>query len=130
NWKKTGLDSTEHISKIIIDPKNSSVIYVAAPGSLWSDSKSRGLYKSPDCGKTWQKILYTNEKTGCADIAIDPTNSDVLYASMWQFRRTPWSFASGGPGSGLYKSLDEGKTWKKIQNGFIPGDLGRIIVAL
>ncbi|MBX7107013.1 MAG: hypothetical protein K1X61_00045 [Chitinophagales bacterium] len=130
NWRKMGLDSTEHISKIAIDPSNSSVIYVAAPGPLWSDSKSRGLYKSTDCGKTWQKILYTNEKTGCADVAIDPSNPNVIYASMWQFRRTPWSFASGGPGSALYKSSDAGKTWKKIQNGFTAGDLGRVVIAV
>lgn len=130
NWRKMGLDSTEHISKIIIDPANSNIIYVAAPGPLWSDSKSRGLYKSTDCGKTWQKILYTNEKTGCADVAIDPSNPNIIYASMWEFRRTPWSFASGGPGSALYKSLDGGKTWKKIQNGFTAGELGRIVIAV
>lgn len=130
NWRKMGLDSTERISKIAIDPSNNTVIYVAAPGPLWSDSKNRGLYKSTDCGKTWQKILYTNEKTGCADVAIDPSNPNVVYASMWQFRRTPWSFASGGPGSALYKSEDAGKTWKKIQHGFTAGDLGRIIIAV
>ncbi|MEO6167165.1 MAG: hypothetical protein ABIO98_06570, partial [Chitinophagales bacterium] len=130
NWRKMGLDSTEHISKIVIDPSNSNIIYVAAPGPLWSDSKSRGLYKSTDCGKTWQKILYTNEKTGCADVAIDPSNPNTIYASMWQFRRSPWSFASGGSGSALYKSLDAGKTWKKIQNGFTPGDLGRVVIAI
>jgi photosystem II stability/assembly factor-like uncharacterized protein len=130
NWKKVGLDSTEHISKIAIHPQNSSIIYVAAPGPLWSNSKSRGLYKSVDCGKTWQKIFYVDEKTGCADVAIDPSNPEVIYASMWQFRRTPWSFASGGPSSGLFKSIDGGKTWKKIQNGFTPGDLGRIVIAL
>nr|MBA2422776.1 glycosyl hydrolase [Chitinophagales bacterium] len=130
NWKKAGLDSTEHISKIVINPKNSSIIYVAAPGPLWNDSKSRGLYKSTDCGNTWEKILYTDDKTGCADVAIDPSNPDIVYASMWQFRRTPWSFASGGPGSALYKSIDGGKNWKKIQNGFNQGDLGRIVIAI
>ncbi|HUM46738.1 MAG TPA: hypothetical protein PLD84_07420, partial [Chitinophagales bacterium] len=130
NWRKMGLDSTEHISKIVIDPSNSNILYVAAPGPLWSDSKSRGLYKSTDCGKSWQKILYTNEKTGCADVAIDPSNPNTIYASMWQFRRSPWSFASGGSGSALYKSLDAGKTWKKIQNGFTPGDLGRVVIAI
>lgn len=130
NWKKLGLDSTEHISKIAIDPNNSDVVYVAAPGALWSDSKHRGLYKTEDGGKTWNKIYFVNDKTGCADIIIDPKNSNVLYASMWQFRRTPWSFLSGGKGSGLFKSTDAGKTWKKIQNGFDGEELGRVCLAI
>jgi photosystem II stability/assembly factor-like uncharacterized protein len=96
NWNKIGLDSTEHISKIVIDPKNDSVIYVAAPGPLWSDGKHRGLYKSTDAGKTWTKILYINEKTGCADITVDPQNTQIVYASTWEFRRQPYSFNSGG----------------------------------
>jgi photosystem II stability/assembly factor-like uncharacterized protein len=121
NWDKIGLDSTEHISKILINPQNTSVIYVAAPGPLWSNSKNRGLYKSTDGGSTWQKILYINDKTGCSDITMNPQNPDELLASMWQFRRYPYAFSSGGPGSGLYKSTDGGKTWKKIPNrDFIP----------
>lgn len=130
NWDKIGLDSTEHISKIIVDPQNTNIIYVAAPGPLWSDSKNRGLYKSTDGGNTWQKILYVNEKTGCADITINPQNPNELLASMWQFRRTPYSFTSGGPGSGLYKSTDGGKTWNKITKGLPKGELGRIALAL
>jgi photosystem II stability/assembly factor-like uncharacterized protein len=130
NWRKAGLDSCERISKVIIHPDNSDILYVSVPGALWSDSKHRGLYKSTDGGKTWNKILYTNEKTGCADVALDPKNPETVYASMWQFRRTPWSFSSGGPGSALYKSTDGGKTWKKIQNGFEPGELGRICIAI
>jgi photosystem II stability/assembly factor-like uncharacterized protein len=126
NWTKVGLDSTEHISRIVIDPRNSNVVYVAAPGPLWGDSKHRGLYKTTDGGATWEKILYTDEKTGCAEIIMNPKNPDVLYASMWQFRRNPYSFSSGGKGSALYKSTDAGKTWKKIQNGFPEGDIGRI----
>lgn len=132
NWKKVGLDSVERISKIVIDPVNSDIVYVAAPGALWSDSKQRGLYKTMDGGKTWKKILYTDEKTGCADIIVDPKDPNTLYASMWQFRRTGWSFMSGGKGSALYKSTDAGKTWKKIQNGFDPensGEMGRICLA-
>ena len=120
NWKMIGLDSTEHISKIIIDPKNPETIYVAVPGALWSNSKHRGLYKSTNGGTTWEKILYANDKTGCADILIDPTNTNILFASMWEFRRQPFSFNSGGPNSGLFKSTDAGKTWKEIKNGLPP----------
>ena len=130
NWVKAGLEKSEHISKIIVHPKNPSTLYVAVPGALWSDSEDRGLYKTTDFGKTWQRILYNNPKTGCADVIMDPRNPDVLYASMWEFRRTPWSFTSGGAGSGLYKSIDGGSTWKQIQQGFVPGILGRICLAL
>ncbi len=101
NWSRIpGFDSTEHISKIIINPKNSDIIYISAPGPLWSDSKHRGLYKSIDGGKTFSKILYINEKTGCADVMIDPVNPETVYASTWEFRRQPYSFNSGGNGSG------------------------------
>ncbi len=130
NWKKIGLDSTEHISKIIIHPTNSDIIYVAAPGALWSNSKHRGLYKSTDGGQTWDKIFYIDDKTGCADLLIDPTNPQILFASMWQFRRQPFSFNSGGKTSGLYKSIDGGKTWKEITNGLPPKPFGRIAMTL
>lgn len=129
NWKKIGLDSTEHISKVAIDPKNTSVLYVAAPGPLWSDSPHRGLYKSEDGGKTWSKILYINEKTGVADLLLDPRDASVLYASTWEFRRTAYSFSSGGNGSGLYKSVDGGKTWKEITKGLPQKPFGRIAMA-
>ena len=122
NWTKIGLDSTEHISKIIISPKDHNVIYVAAPGPLWCDSKSRGLYKSIDGGQTWKKILYINEKTGCADIAINPNDPEELLATTWEFRRYPYAFNSGGKGSGLYKSSDGGETWTRIPNRSILGD--------
>lgn len=131
NWTKTGgLDSTEHISKIIVDPKNSSIVYVAAPGPLWSDSKNRGLYKSTDAGKTFEKILYVNERTGVADIAVDPSNPSVIYASTWDFRRTPYSFNSGGMSSGIFKSTDAGKTWKELRNGLPNKPMGRTALAL
>ncbi len=130
NWTKIGLDSTEHISKIIINPTNSDILYAAAPGPLWSDSPHRGLYKSTDAGKTWQKIFFISDKTGCADIAMNPKNPEILYASMWQFRRKPYSFESGGPESGLYKSIDGGKNWTPIRKGLPEGDLGRIALAL
>ncbi|HRO42921.1 MAG TPA: hypothetical protein PL009_08810 [Flavipsychrobacter sp.] len=130
NWKKIGLDSTEHIAKIIVNPNNSDVVYVAAPGPLWSDSKHRGLYKSVDGGKTWDKILYINEKAGCADVSIDPTNPEIVYATTWEFRRLPYSFNSGGKGSGIYKSLDGGKTWKELKNGLPAKPFGRVALAL
>lgn len=130
NWTKAGLDSTEHISKILLDPQNSNTIYVAAPGPLWSDSKHRGLYKSTDAGKTWEKILYINEKAGCADITIDPSNTNIIYATTWEFRRMPYLFNSGGLGSGVYKSMDAGKTWKELKNGLPPKPFGRVALAL
>lgn len=130
NWTKVGLDSTEHIAKIVIDPKNSDNIYVAAPGPLWSDSKHRGLYKSSDGGKTWDKILYINEKTGCADVAVDPSNPNIVFASTWEFRRLPYAFNSGGTGSGFYKSTDGGKTWKELINGLPKKPFGRIAFAI
>ena len=131
NWVRTGgLDSTEHIAKVAIDPVNSQVLYVAAPGPLWSDSKHRGLYKSTDGGKTFEKILYISEKAGCADISIDPQNNNTLYATTWEFRRTPYSFSSGGTGSGIWKSTDAGKTWKELTNGLPGKPIGRTALAI
>ncbi|MBC7863690.1 MAG: glycosyl hydrolase [Bacteroidia bacterium] len=129
-WLKSGLDSCERISKIIIHPTDNNTLFAAVPGALWSDSKHRGLYKSTDAGKTWTKIFYIDEKTGCADVAINPKNPDIMYMSMWQFRRTPWSFSSGGKTSALYKSIDGGKNWKKIHNGIEGEELGRICIAI
>lgn len=130
NWTKIGLDSTEHISKIVIDPSNSSIVYVSAPGPLWSDSKHRGLYKSSDAGKTWEKILYISEKAGCADISLDPSKPEVVYATTWEFRRLPYLFNSGGPGSGIYKSTDGGKNWKELNKGLPAKPFGRTALAL
>lgn len=129
-WKKMGLDGTEHISRIIIDPTNSDIVYVSAPGPLWGDSPDRGLYKTMDGGATWNKILFIDDKTGCADVMVDPKDPNTVYASMWDFRRKPWSFSSGGQGSGLYKSTDGGATWNRIDKGFTDGILGRIILAM
>ncbi len=130
NWTKLGLDSTEHISKVLIDPSNSNTIYVAAPGPLWSNSTHRGLYKSTDAGKTWEKILYISDKAGVADLEIDPTNPNTLYATTWEFRRLPYAFNSGGNGSGMYKSTDGGKTWKELSNGLPKKPFGRVAIAL
>ena len=130
NWVKVGLDSTEHIAKLIIDPKNSNTIYAAAPGPLWCDSKHRGLYKSTDGGDTWNKIFYINEKTGCADIAVDPTNPEIVFATTWEFRRFPYAFNSGGKGSGMWKSVNGGKTWKELKEGLPAKPFGRIALTL
>lgn len=130
NWTRIGLDSTEHISRIVLAPKDPNTLYVAAPGPLWSSSPHRGLYKSTDGGKSWTKLLYIDDKTGCAEVLIDPNNPEIVYASMWQFRRTPFSFASGGPGCGLYKSTDGGKSWNKLTNGLPTGEIGRIAMTL
>ena len=130
NWKKIGLENSERIANIIVNPKNSNEIYVSVLGALWSDSPDRGVYKSMDAGKTWVKVLYVNPSTGCADLAMDPKDPSILYASMWEFRRTAWSFNSGGESSSLYKSIDGGKTWNKIHNGFPKGKLGRLAIAV
>jgi photosystem II stability/assembly factor-like uncharacterized protein len=130
NWKKMGFENSERIASIVINPKNSNEIYVGVLGALWSDSEERGVYKTTDGGKTWNKILYVGPSTGAGDVLIDPNNPNVLYASMWQFRRSGWGFESGGENSALYKSVDAGKTWNKIQNNIPTGKLGRIGIAL
>ena len=130
NWKKMGLDKTERISKIFIHPKDQNIVYAAAPGALWSDSEERGLYKTNDGGITWKKILYINAQTGIADMAVDPSNPEIIYASAWEFRRKAYSFNSGGKNGGIYKSIDGGNTWKKLSNGIPAGNLGRIDLAV
>lgn len=130
NWTLVGLEKSERISRILIDPKKSDTIYVSVVGNLWNDSEDRGLYKTTDGGKTWEKILYVDAKTGCSDIAIDPQETNTIYAGMWQFRRLPYIFTSGGSGSGLHKSTDGGKTWKKLTSGLPEGELGRIAIAV
>lgn len=130
NWQHMGLAKSERISSIIVDPRDNNIIYAGVLGGLWSDSEERGVYKSTDAGATWTKILYINEGTGCSDVVMDPLNPDVLYASFWSFRRTAYSFNSGGEDSALYKSKDGGRTWEKIHNGFPTGKLGRIAIAI
>lgn len=130
NWTKLGFENSERIANIIVNPNNSNEVYVAVLGALWGDSEERGVYKSADAGLTWEKLLYVDQKTGCADLAMDPSDPNVLYASMWEFRRTGWSFESGGSKSALYKSTDAGKTWNKIHNGFPKGKLGRLGIAV
>ncbi|MGE0771986.1 MAG: WD40/YVTN/BNR-like repeat-containing protein [Cyclobacteriaceae bacterium] len=129
-WKKKGFEKSERISGIEINPNNTNEMYVGVLGALWGDSEERGVYKSVDGGSTWSKILYVNTSTGCSDLIMDPNDPSVLYAGMWEFRRTAWSFSSGGANSALYKSTDGGKSWNKIHTGFPSGKLGRIAVAV
>ena len=132
NWTSMGLENTRHIHRVIIDPTNPDIVYAAAIGSPWGEHPERGVYKTEDGGKTWQHILSANNKTGAADLVMDPTNPNKLIAAMWEHKRDPWFFNSGGSGSGLHITHDGGKTWKKISNedGFPKGDLGRIGVAI
>lgn len=129
-WKKMGFENSERIANIIVNPKNAKEIYVGVLGALWSDSEERGVYKTTDGGTTWEKILYVDATTGCADMTMDSNNPNILYASMWEFRRTGWSFNSGGNKSALYKSTDGGTSWNKIHNGFPEGKLGRLAIAV
>lgn len=129
-WEFMGLPNSERIGRILIDPSNPDIVYAAVTGALWGDSEDRGVYKTSDGGKTWNKLLYVSPSTGCADMAMDPENPSVIYASMWDFRRMAYTFRSGGPGSGLYKSTDGGTTWNKIQNGLPSDTLGRIALAI
>jgi photosystem II stability/assembly factor-like uncharacterized protein len=128
NWTKVGLDSTERVSRMCIDPKNPDRVFVGALGPLWNASPQRGVYRTTDGGKTWQKVLYVDENTGVGDLAMDPSDPNTLYASMWQMRRKPYAFISGGPGSALYKTTDGGATWKKLTTGLPNELLGRIAI--
>ena len=130
NWIKMGFEKSERIAGIQVNPKNPNEIYVAVLGPLWNDSEERGLYKTMDGGKTWEKILYVDKTTGCSDLTLDPKDPNIVYASFWEFRRQPWSFSSGGANSALYKSIDGGKTFNKIHNGFPKGKLGRLAIAV
>jgi photosystem II stability/assembly factor-like uncharacterized protein len=129
SWKKMGLDLSQHISRISIHPKNPDIVYVAAQGALYSNSAERGVFKSTDGGNTWSKVLYVDDKTGCVELSMDMNNPSILYAAMWEHGRLPWKVISGGPGSGLYKSVDGGDHWEKIQNG-LPKELGKMAVAV
>ena len=132
NWIAMGLEKTRHIHRIIVDPTDPNTVYVGAIGSPWGEHKERGVYKTTDGGKTWKQILYNNIRTGAADLVMDPSNPNKLIASMWEHKRDPWFFKSGGEGSGLYITYDGGDTWKKMtdKEGFPKGELGRIGVAI
>ena len=129
-WTRVGLEESERITRIVVDPRDGDTVFVCATGHLWDANEERGVYKSTDGGATWRRVLHVDADTGCSDLAIDAQNPDVLFAGMWQFRRTPWSFHSGGPGSGLYRSLDGGETWSELTDGLPTGEKGRIAVAI
>jgi len=126
SWKNMGLKKSEHIGKILIDPTNSNTVYVAAMGPLWNKGEERGLYKSTNGGADWNRILHIDEHTGITDIAFDPRNPQVIYAAAQQRRRHVFTYIGGGPGSGIHKSKDGGKTWTKLSSGLPKVDLGRI----
>lgn len=130
SWKCMGLSKSEHIGKILIDPSNGDVVYVAAQGPLWGPGGERGLYKSMDGGQTWKSILSISENTGVTDIAFDPRDSKVIYAASYQRRRHVWTLINGGEESAIYKSRDGGVSWQKLSNGLPAGELGRIGIAV
>jgi photosystem II stability/assembly factor-like uncharacterized protein len=130
-WTNVGLKDTRSIGKVIINPKDPNIVFVAALGHPYGPNAERGIFRTTDGGKTWDKVLYKDENTGGVDIAFDPNNSNILFAALWQVRRTPWSLDSGGPGSGLYRSVDGGSTWKQLTGHGLPaGPWGKTGVAV
>ena len=130
-WKFAGLADTHAIGRLAVNPKNPDIAFVAALGHPFADNEERGIFRTQDGGKTWQKVLYKDAKSGGIDVVFDPSNSNILFAALWQARRTPWSLDSGGPGSGLYRSSDGGTTWKELKaHGLPEGILGRIGVTV
>jgi photosystem II stability/assembly factor-like uncharacterized protein len=131
-WKCMGLQATKTIHRIIIHRDNPDVVFAAAMGSIWGPNPERGVYKTTDGGKTWRQVLAVNDRTGCADLIVDPANPNKLIAAMWEYGRQPWTFNSGGPGSGIYISHDGGETWEKRteKDGLPKGNLGRVGLAV
>ncbi len=131
-WRHMGLAESERIHRVLIHPQDPRTVYVGAMGPAWSDGDQRGVYKTTDGGETWDRVLYVDEGTGAADLVMDPSNPDKLFAAMWSFRRWPWFFRSGGPGSGLFATRDGGGAWTRLgpEHGLPEGDLGRIGVAV
>ncbi len=127
-WRRVGLEGSERIHRIVPHPRDPDIVYVAALGPAWSDGQERGVYRTRDGGATWERVLFRNERTGAADLIMDPSNPDRLFAAMWEFRRDPWFFTSGGPGSGLFVTSDGGDSWEQLgaADGLPAGDLGRI----
>lgn len=120
-WRHLGLEETRHTARIHIHSRNPDIVYVASPGNLWKGSDERGVFKSTDGGKSWEKVLYVDEYTGAIDLVMDPDDAEILYAAMYQRLRRTWGFNGGGPGSGIYKTTDGGKTWRKLTTGIPEG---------
>jgi photosystem II stability/assembly factor-like uncharacterized protein len=130
-WQNVGLKDSRQIGALIVDPRNADVVLVAALGHAFGPNQERGIFRTADGGKTWMKVLSKDENTGGIDLVFDPHNSNIIFASLWQARRQPWFFSSGGPGSGLYRSEDNGVTWKHLEgNGLADGILGKIGIAV
>jgi photosystem II stability/assembly factor-like uncharacterized protein len=125
-WVQKGLQETRHISRIQVHPRDPDIAYVAAVGNLWRESPERGVYKTIDGGDTWQRVLYLDPNTGAIDLAMDPSDPNTLFAAMYARRRTAWGFNGGGPGSGLYRTVDGGASWTRLEEGLPEGELGRI----
>ena len=125
-WTQKGLRGTRHISRIQVDPRNPDVAYIAAVGNLWKESRRRGVYKTTDGGDSWELVLYLDANTGAIDLAMDPSNPNMLFAAMYSRQRTAWGFNGGGPGSGIYRTVDGGENWTRLSEGLPDGDLGRI----
>ena len=128
-WQKLGLEKTQHISRIQIHPTNPDIVFVAAQGALHAPNEDRGVYKSIDGGLSWEKVLFVDNMTGAVELSMDMNYPEILYAAMWEHQRFPWQVKSGGPGSGLYKSTDSGKTWKKIHKG-LPEEKGKMAISM
>ena len=123
-WTNMGLAESGHIARIVTHPSNRDIVYVAVPGKLWAPSPERGLYKTTDGGRTWQRVLEGNDDTGVTDVAMDPSDPSTLYAATYQRRRQAFGFVGGGPGSALWKTIDGGATWTKLVTGLPSGLLG------
>jgi photosystem II stability/assembly factor-like uncharacterized protein len=131
SWKNVGLKDSRAIGKVIVNPRNPDIAFVAALGHPFGPNTERGVFRTTDGGKSWDKVLYKDENTGAIDVAFDPQNPNILFAGMWEVRRTPWTLSSGGPGSGIYRSTDGGSTWKKLEDHGLPkGPYGRVGVAV